>query len=196
MAKLESFDPDKVFFTADLHFGHEKILEFTNRPCRNLDEMTDLLMDNWNSKISNDSTTFILGDVYFGKEIRGLEGIIRNLNGVKYLIKGNHDYFYNDQFRKIGFYRVLDYQEILVDKQMIVLSHYPMVTWNRVHRGSWMFHGHVHGTYGFMVNERKRLHEINEFIGTKTMDVGIDSEYCSDFSPFSYRQIEEIMKNL
>lgn len=194
--KISEYDSDKLFFTSDLHFYHKNILKYTERPCSNIDEMKEFLINNWNSKVPKDGHTFILGDMCFRKDPKELEEIIRRLNGMKYLVLGNHDYFTKDLYQIIGFKKAEHYMEIKTkSQQLIILSHYPMLTWNYVHRGSWMLHGHVHATYDFMIEERKKLREKNPFIGIKTMDVGIDCPECH-FCPFSYRQIEEKMNEL
>ena len=38
-----------VFFTSDLHLGHEKIIELTGRPFRDVNEMNRVIIENFNS---------------------------------------------------------------------------------------------------------------------------------------------------
>ena len=51
-----------VYFTADLHFYHNKIIRHTQRPFRNVEEMNTALIKKWNDKISYDDEVYILGD--------------------------------------------------------------------------------------------------------------------------------------
>lgn len=51
-----------IWFTSDTHFGHERILEFTNRPFDNIREMNDALIANINEKIKPEDELYILGD--------------------------------------------------------------------------------------------------------------------------------------
>ena len=51
-----------VYFTADLHFYHDKIIRHTQRPFHNAEEMNKALIKKWNNKISCDDEVYILGD--------------------------------------------------------------------------------------------------------------------------------------
>lgn len=46
-------DSNKVFFTSDFHAKHENIIKFCDRPWTNKEEMTESLIENWNSIISS-----------------------------------------------------------------------------------------------------------------------------------------------
>lgn len=49
-----------VYFTSDLHLGHKNILRLCDRPFASIEEMDDVLMDNWNRKIHRDDTVYII----------------------------------------------------------------------------------------------------------------------------------------
>lgn len=183
-------NPEKIFFTSDLHFNHENIIEYCRRPCRDKEEMNQMIIDNWNSVVPDDGITFVLGDVFWGRNIDLLRHYIMSLNGKKHLVLGNHDYFTIDEYLSCGFESVENYLEIVVGSRRIILMHYPIMGWNRCHRQSWMLFGHFHGTFEFMNEERKRLLKMNPYIGTKTMDVGLDTHYLT---PYSYVEIKSIM---
>lgn len=51
-----------IYFTADLHFYHEKIIKHTKRPYHTVDAMNKSLIKRWNDKISYDDEVYILGD--------------------------------------------------------------------------------------------------------------------------------------
>lgn len=78
------------WFTSDLHFGHQRIIELCNRPFVSVDEMNDALIDNWNSVVDNADKVYILGDLAMGN-IRESLIRVKQLKGRKYLIPGNHD---------------------------------------------------------------------------------------------------------
>ena len=76
------FDPDKVFFTSDLHIGHKNIIEYSHRPFSNIEEMNETLIDNWNKTVPEDGIVFDLGDpAIFEKQV---------WNGVLSRLKGKH----------------------------------------------------------------------------------------------------------
>ena len=52
-----------IYFTADLHFGHNNIIKHTGRPFRDFEEMDRSLIKNWNQKVMPQDAVYILGDV-------------------------------------------------------------------------------------------------------------------------------------
>ena len=82
-----------IFFTADTHFGHEKVIGYSNRPFANAAEMDEALLANWRAVVKPNDKVYHLGDVAFGNEekVTRIAGLIRKLPGQKFLIPGNHD---------------------------------------------------------------------------------------------------------
>lgn len=52
----------KVFFTGDLHFGHENVLAFDHRPFETVEEMDVELIRRWNHKVGKGDLVYVLGD--------------------------------------------------------------------------------------------------------------------------------------
>lgn len=52
-----------IFFTSDLHLGHENCIRLCNRPFSSIEEMDETLIENWNRKITGKDTVYILGDL-------------------------------------------------------------------------------------------------------------------------------------
>lgn len=50
------FDPEHTFFTSDTHFGHANIINLCNRPFKDVNHMNDMLVENWNSVVSDEET--------------------------------------------------------------------------------------------------------------------------------------------
>ena len=75
-----------IYFISDIHFYHEKIIEYANRPFKDIEEMNNTLIDNWNKKVKLKDEVYILGDFSFGNKEQTLD-LLDKLNGRKYLIK-------------------------------------------------------------------------------------------------------------
>jgi calcineurin-like phosphoesterase family protein len=169
-----------VWFTSDHHFGHAKILEYSNRPFSNIDEMNSTLIKNWNASVKPSESVYFLGDFALCKEDLAIE-IIKQLNGNKYWIFGNHDRYLKKSKRFCGYWSLeRDMMEIDINGQKIVLCHYALRTWHSQHRGAWNIHGHSHGS-------------LPRLPGYKQIDVGVD---CWDMKPVSFDTLKEEMDKI
>ena len=84
----------KLFLTSDLHFGHNNVLKFCNRPFADTKEMEQKLIENWNSVVTNEDYVFILGDVFWFNHGSDMKRVFSKLNGKRiYVLNGNHDDF-------------------------------------------------------------------------------------------------------
>lgn len=162
-----------IHFTADLHFGHARIIEFHPRRGSTLDEMHERLVDNWNASVARRDEVWVLGDFAMGKLDESLK-FFHRLNGSKHLVAGNHD---GNRTKALPWTSVHDYREWKRKPHRAVLSHYPMLTWNGAHYGVWMLHGHSHGL----------LTPSN----TTRMDVGVDCH--REMRPFTLDEIVDEM---
>lgn len=83
-----------LWFTSDLHFGHENIIKYCNRPFINAVEMNRILINNINERVHSNDDLYILGDFVLIKD-NSKELALEMFNSIncrnKYLIKGNHD---------------------------------------------------------------------------------------------------------
>lgn len=155
------------FFTSDTHFGHANIIKYSKRPYKTVEEMDAELIANWNSVVKPEDRVFHLGDLAFASEARTMR-ILEQLAGQKFLCFGNHD---KAARRSPGIQRYFswchDYHELneTIDGRSVkvVLCHYPFISWNGMRRGSYMLHGHCHGSLRY------------PFTG-RIMDVGVDPQ--------------------
>ena len=122
-----------VFFIADTHFDDDNIRRYENRPFENTTQMNEAMIRNWNRIVAPSDIVYFLGDV-------GADSYVARLNGIKYLVKGNHDTASNDHYREIGFAEVYDLP-VIYDSYWI-LSHEPLYI-NRNMPYANIF-GHVH----------------------------------------------------
>lgn len=128
-----------VFLTSDTHFGHTKIIEHCKRPFSSVEEMDEVMIERWNAAIGLRDEVWHLGDFAF--RTPDMRRYFDQLNGRKKLIFGNHD---DETTRRLAWDEVRDYAEVKLNKQKIVLFHYPIQEWNGAFRGSIHAHGHQH----------------------------------------------------
>ena len=114
---------EKVWFTADTHFGHKNIIRYCQRPFVDVEEMNRALIENWNSVVSPDDLVFHLGDFSVGGAAEWTS-LLNKLNGEIFLILGNHDMNNVDQGFMRRFKRVSMQMLISIGKQRIYLNHY------------------------------------------------------------------------
>lgn len=153
-----------IYFTSDLHLGHENVIKLENRPFDNVTEMNCALIANYNAIVQPDDTVYILGDLAYRIPSDNANKLISRLNGRKYLITGNHDKKYNESL----FEEITVYKEIKCDGNHFILMHYPFMEWNKMYHGSYHLHGHIHST-GVDYN----LDNKNK--GIRRYDVGVDA---------------------
>ena len=132
-----------VYFTSDLHFGHENIIKFCNRPFDSVEAMNKALIKNWNATVQHDDEIYIIGD--FTGNYGQAKSFLPVLNGKKYMITGNHDKFLRDSDEShIWFEWVKEYAVISCKGFRWVLFHYPIAEWSGFYKGSIHLHGHIH----------------------------------------------------
>ena len=137
------FDGSKVYFTSDTHFYHSNIIDFCKRPFKNVEDMNETLIENWNRVVSQDDIVFHLRDFCLGGSHEWTK-ILNRLNGKIYLILGNHDLKNIRQGYASRFELTSMQMHIEVDKQKIYLNHYPFLCYGGAYRNMWQLFGHVH----------------------------------------------------
>ena len=69
----------KIFFTSDLHFGHENVIKFDNRPFKTVEEMDEELIRRWNAKVGKGDLVYVLGDMIWKSRNGDAEQLIKSL---------------------------------------------------------------------------------------------------------------------
>ena len=131
-------------YIADLHFGHKGVLSFDDRPFKTIEENDIELVDRWNRVTDIDDDVYILGDISWHGVMKTID-IIQSLNGNKHLIIGNHDkkFLKNKDFRE-EFVEIAHYKEVSDGNKIVVLCHYPIMSYNGMLNGRYHLYGHVH----------------------------------------------------
>ena len=181
--QIYKFEPKKVYFTSDTHFGHENIIRYCGRPFRNAEEMNAELIRRWRETVPEDGIVFHLGDFAHGGS-RLWNDILHALTGRKYLILGNHDMKALRQGYMGQFEHVAQQMTIKVGGQTIVLNHNPFLCYGGSYRDVWQLFGHVHsGPASHTSLDHPRL----RMLFSLQYDVGVDN---NDFRPISFAEVK------
>lgn len=138
-----------IWFISDTHFNHANILKFEDENGKkfrgdrfsSLEEMNEIMIQNWNSCIKHQDKVYHLGDVYFGRD-EDADKILSRLNGKKRLVLGNHDKINKHSILLNHFEKVLMWWPF----ENMVFTHVPIPRDQmRTRSGEgFNFHGHIH----------------------------------------------------
>jgi calcineurin-like phosphoesterase family protein len=186
------YEKQNIFFISDLHIGHKNVLKFDGRPFADVDEMHIEMIKRWNEVVDDDDIVYYLGDLAFARD-ELTKWFIYSLKGKINFILGNHDKM-KDIIKFGRWENIHEYgTEINVKDedtigsrgsngyQRIIMSHYPILSWNKSHYGSWHLHGHCHGSL---------IKSNQDYYKRKVMDVGCN---VIDYTPISYEKVKGIM---
>ena len=195
-----------IYYIADLHFDHEAIIAYDNRPFRSVEDMNREMTERWNRVVTDDDLVYILGDFSAGEEAAWLEHL-RTLNGGKYLLIGNHDEGKltpavrkelegADHYLEITDNVLPGGAEQAKEKgQHLVLSHYPIFCF-RNHYFDWIhLYGHIHLSYEHNVYEHsgRLLRDLYLRPGmSRTLNIGAMMPWM-DYTP---RSLQELLPQL
>ena len=137
------------YYISDLHLFHNAAIRFDNRPFDNISTMHEYIHTNWNNRITNGDTVYILGDVSLRGQKDNLIAYVSTLKGKKVLVKGNHDDVSDYRYQQL-FSEICDYKEVHDSfdgkNYDLVLSHYPIFSWKNMGRGWIHLYGHTHNS--------------------------------------------------
>lgn len=192
-----------IFFTSDTHFGHANIINLSHRPFKDVEEMNEALIANWNAVVGEDDTIFHLGDVAMGQWVEW-DAVLTRLNGYKILVVGNHDRIFKGMSEKQNVKFQPYYEKWfdaiehnvegfeLFDGTEVNLSHFPYeadhmekarhMELRLKDKGIPLIHGHTHSEHDVISRSEK---------GTVQVHVGVDS---SNFTPVSEQQVVDYLR--
>ena len=170
----------EVFFIADIHFGHKKVIEFEkeHRPFATIEEHDEELVRRWNAKVTKKDSVWVLGDFCFGKNNLEIAG---RLNGTKRLILGNHDLYPAADYLKY-FTRVCG----VVEFDGKILSHIP-VHKGQLERYTHNIHGHLHSKNLYRIFKNP-IDPLRDFWDIDNRYINVSVEQIN-LTPISYGEI-------
>ena len=176
-----------IYYIGDMHMGHKNVLRFDSRPFPDVDEMCEVLVRNWNSRVTAEDTVYVLGDAFWKSENDSVN-TIRLLNGHKHLIRGNHDRVHG---RLRNFWESIEhYSELNDGNTLVILCHYPIMFYRNQHYGAVMLYGHVHNSREAQMVEKWKREQWAMGIPGRLINVGCMMPYM-DYTP---RTLEELLE--
>lgn len=160
--------------------------------------MNGELIKRWNQLVKPEDTVYYLGDFSLSPSALW---IVRQLNGTKSLVPGNHDRVHPahhknkevkmknaiEAYLNAGFSSITLEDSIQIGDKTVLMHHMPYVEdqtykpryekYRPVDTGLWLLHGHIHELWK---------------VKNKMINVGVD---VWDYKPVSIAQIEEIIKS-
>jgi calcineurin-like phosphoesterase family protein len=195
-------EPTDILFWGCTHYNHDPSWEepiWRQRGYESAVHAKDSLIKNWNQRSSEKTIGFLLGDIMFGKG--GAEeflSIMKSHNFKEmYVCSGNHfagfnffieNYtdcdgnYYLDWNKKIIFCPNLF--EAKINRQSVVLSHYPILSFNGQGKGAWHLFSHVHGNLDKSDIGRRYLYS-----NARVYEVSVEKNPC----PINFAELKTIM---
>ena len=203
MNKVLKFDSakQKIWFVSDLHYYHGKPFILGPRGYGTLTEAMQDLKDKWKQYVGPNDIVFNLGDLIVGAADNTTSAMYEMLAlpcAHHYFIWGNHNagvsQFYDEAKTNLGFDAGIEvypltlpgynftylgnYVELVIDNQIVVLSHYPIASWNHIAKNAFHLHGHCH-------------RNLKDDLTLKRLDVGWDWQK----RPVEWSEIIQELKN-
>lgn len=152
------------WFTADMHFNHENIIEYCHRPFKDVDEMNETMIARFNERVKPFDTVYHIGDFKLSSSRQNVYELLRRLNGRWVFVRGNHD-------KNNGVHTIIEKIDIATFGKYILLTHKPEDAYKVLENYDLAIVGHVHQNWKF-----------RRFV----INVGVD---VCDFYPMHMKQI-------
>jgi calcineurin-like phosphoesterase family protein len=186
---------NKIYYWADLHIGHAKAYTFGSkdgdrkmRPFKDMYEGEKMMVDNYNSIVTDNDIVYFLGDVLLDKDRTDVLSFMKK--GAKHLVLGNHDNkgdvaFYRQFFDKI-------YGVLYRPKIKSILSHMPVhpsflgpqTYLSGDTRFDTCIHGHTHDNHVLLSDRSKDYRYLNCCVEV------------TNYKPVTFEQLTEINLNI
>lgn len=158
-SKLNNFSGD-VWLISDQHFNHNNIIDFSERPFIDKEDMENHLIYNHNQKVKKEDIVIFAGDFGFCNITKGKQ-ILSRLNGYKILVVGNHD-VHRGKFKDFGYNEVYITLPIVYNNTQMIITHFPFPLKDKNFIN---VHGHIHKGNNYIRDDYNSHFNVNcEFI--------------------------------
>ena len=136
----EGVDP---WVWSDQHLGHANIIEYCNRPFRDVAEMDEAFFSAWEAHVGVDDWVVFVGDLAMGNALH--QGTFERVHGLpgerKILVPGNHDVTARGGVLRVEGFDAVYAMLFATGEPQLVFTHVPL---REVPDGWVNIHGHVH----------------------------------------------------
>lgn len=179
---------DNIFFTSDTHWGHANIIKLCGRPFKDVEEMNEALISNWNKVVGPTDIVYHLGDFCFAGSA-AWHSLLGQLNGRIHLIIGNHDEKNLRQGYESLFESIVPQARLFIEGYNVYLNHYPFMCYPGYKPYTIQLFGHIHSS-------PNKFDGLDAVIAKKSLqpsqyDVGVD---WNNYAPISWREVIEKIK--
>lgn len=171
-----------IFVTSDTYFGRNFAIKELKRKFSSVDEMNDVLISKWNSKVSEDDIVYHLGN--FAWDPITAVKVVKRLNGKIKLIPGQWDYPAREIQNQLPEHLEIieDNLAYLEDKdQSYILSSWPFMKWPGQLNNVALLHGSI---------PERRTNNLE-----KSLAINVATDHWK-YSPVSLEFITELIKEV
>lgn len=159
--KLNGREQDFLFWGC-FHLHHNPSWDvplWKMRGFEDVNQHDSVLVERWNSKATSDTIGFLLGDNVFGQnaDVEFRQLVAKLKFKTLYVMAGNHTAGWKKLLDSIESNILIaehggtvifvpNYLDAIINGKSIVMSHYPILSWNGQGGSSWMLFSHVHGS--------------------------------------------------
>jgi len=180
---------DNWYFTSDLHLNHQSIMKgFRGDIFKSIEEHNSTIINNL-LEIPRDSNLMIAGDLFWKCNTAYIKEFFASFKKRKinvHIVYGNHDKM--SWFKASNIASQGHIKEISKGSVGIIISHYPMIVWNRSHYNTWNLHGHIHKNDATWIKLMNHNNDSN-FNGKH---LNINTE-LHDFKPWNFAEVGAYM---
>ena len=206
MFNFREMAEQQIYVSSDFHLNHNPKWEtpiWKMRGFASATEMTDGIIKSVNDTVRANDILLFLGDFCLNTTLPQFEELLSRFACQNmYMLIGNHpnphykniylpmvrkilgeNYTPESEIYPLRYKNVIylgHYAEVVLNGQMVILSHYAFRSWDHMSHGSWCLHGHEHGVM---------IESSPDDSNAKILDVAWDTFK----KPVSFVELTEIM---
>lgn len=141
---FEAWNTRELFVWSDQHFFHNNICRYADRPFDSVFRMNEVMVQNAQQTLQDDSVVLWGGDVSFGTPAQTKE-VLRSIPGKHFLVVGNHDVDRPEKLKTLQsvFLGITDCLTFEMGHRKVFVSHYPLLK-SDLSLQNIQVHGHTH----------------------------------------------------